>query len=149
MAGKPAGRSIVRAALVAVTLLVLVLAAAVPLLLAQEPLSKPKIPKEARETANPIPAAAPSVEHGGRLFQSQCAMCHGTDGKGKGDLAETLSMLVPDLSSSAFQAAYTDGELFWVITNGHKRMPADGERFAADLRWHMVNYIRTLKPASD
>jgi mono/diheme cytochrome c family protein len=116
--------------------------------LAQESDRKAKVPGDARDKKNPIPVTPQSIEHGGKLYQSQCAMCHGESGVGDGDLAETLKMEVPDFTAPGFQDRYTDGEVFWIITNGHERMPADGDRFTADLRWHMVNFIRTFKPAS-
>ena len=43
------------------------------------------------------------------------------------------------------QKKRTDGEMFYIITKGHGRMPADGERFEETWRWDLVNAIRTLR----
>lgn len=114
--------------------------------LAEDVRAKPAVPPDARDTPNPIPAAPKSIQQGEMLYQSQCAMCHGATGDGKGDLAIQLKMEVPDFTDKYVQDERTDGEWFWLITHGHKRMPADGERLPPEMRWHMVNYIRTFAP---
>jgi mono/diheme cytochrome c family protein len=102
------------------------------------------IPAAERDRANPVPPTEESLEYGRRIFESQCAMCHGKTGDGKGDLAPRLKVPVPDLSDPAEQKARTDGELFWVLSNGHGRMTGQGERLSDEVRWHLVNYMRTL-----
>ena len=138
-----------RTALVIASIFILGLAAALlgvspPVAVAQDATSKPDVPPDAVDVKNPIPASPKSLEHGKKLFESQCTMCHGDNGDGSGDLAATLKMKVPDLTDPGAQKKRSDGEMFWIITYGHDRMPADGERFSPDLRWHMVNYVRTL-----
>lgn len=102
------------------------------------------IPEEERARKNPIPASLESVALGGRLFSSQCVMCHGKEGNGKGDLAEEMELRVPDFTDPALQKKRTDGELFYILSEGHGDMPKQGERMRAEQRWHMINYIRTL-----
>jgi mono/diheme cytochrome c family protein len=38
----------------------------------------------------------------------------------------------------------TDGELFWMITEGHKPMPAFRGTMTEEQRWHLVDYVRTF-----
>ncbi len=114
-----------------------------------EPVEPPKpeplvIPPSERNRKNPIPASTESIRWGRELFASQCAMCHGKNGNGKGDLAERLQLKIPDLTNPAVQKKRTDGELFYIITNGHGRMPADGERLSEEWRWCMVHAIRSM-----
>ena len=45
--------------------------------------------------------AQPKMEIGKREFQTKCAVCHGTDGKGHGPYAETLKHALPDLTTMA------------------------------------------------
>src|SRR5215467_9211056 len=54
------------------------------------------IPAEEKNRKNPIPATPDSIEAGQNLYSSQCAMCHGQTGNGKGDLAEKMRLKVPD-----------------------------------------------------
>ena len=139
------GRGIVRSGVV----LALALAAALAMPpVAQQPgqaaSTALEIPAEAKARPNPVPADEASVENGRLLFASQCAMCHGIAGKGDGPLAMRLKLVLPDFSTEKQQNSRTDGELFWVLTNGHGRMPGDGERLPEKSRWDLVNYLHTL-----
>jgi high-affinity iron transporter len=103
------------------------------------------IPAAAKAKKNPVKPDDPSLERGRNLFVSQCAMCHGQAGRGGGDLANALKMQVPDFTDPEQQKKRTDGEMFYIITEGHGRMPADGERFEETWRWDLVNAIRTMR----
>jgi mono/diheme cytochrome c family protein len=102
------------------------------------------IPPEERKRKNPVPKVPEAIKTGQGLFASQCTMCHGPKGKGNGDLATSLKMKMPDLSSPALQAKRTDGDLFYLITQGHGQMPGE-TRLVPQNRWEMIHYIRTLK----
>jgi len=45
--------------------------------------------------------AQPKVDLGKREFETRCAVCHGTDGKGGGPYAEQLKRGLPDLTTMA------------------------------------------------
>ena len=112
----------------------------------QAELPKPLIiPPEDRKRENPVPRVQEAIETGGALFASQCAMCHGEDGKGRGDLAVSLKMKVPDLADPKLQKKRTDGDFFYIISKGHGQMPGE-KRLAENSRWEMIHFIRTLKP---
>jgi mono/diheme cytochrome c family protein len=102
------------------------------------------IPDHAKQRKNPYPGNQRSIENGKQIYQTQCTMCHGVTGDGKGDLVERLGLKVPDFTDPAMQKKRTDGELFFILTNGHKDMPGEGARFSEDWRWDLVNYIRSL-----
>jgi mono/diheme cytochrome c family protein len=40
-----------------------------------------------------------------------------------------------------------DGDLFYIITNGHKPMPNYNVILTDKERWGMVNFIRSLRPS--
>jgi len=112
----------------------------------QAELPKPLIiPPEARKRENPVPKVQGAIDSGGALFASQCAMCHGADGKGRGDLALSLDMKVPDMTDPKLQKKRTDGDLFYIISQGHGQMPGE-KRLAENSLWEMIPWIRTLKP---
>jgi mono/diheme cytochrome c family protein len=102
------------------------------------------IPEEAKYRVNPVPVSQNSLDHGRYLFSGQCAMCHGSKGDGSGSLARQLEMTMPDFTDPDQLKQRTDGELFYIITNGHGRMPADGERVLEEWRWDLVNAIREM-----
>jgi mono/diheme cytochrome c family protein len=101
------------------------------------------IPPEARKKENPVPKVREALESGQALFVSQCAMCHDEGGKGRGDLAMSLKMKVPDLTDPKLQKKRTDGDWFYIISQGHGQMPGE-KRLAETSRWEMIHFIRTL-----
>jgi mono/diheme cytochrome c family protein len=107
-----------------------------------------EIPAKEKNRRNPVEPTPENIEFGLKLFSSQCAMCHGPRGAGNGDLAQKLVMPVPDFTNPEGQKKRTDGELFYIITKGHGRMPADGERLSAEWRWRMVHAIRSMPAGS-
>jgi len=103
------------------------------------------IPDKEKNRQNPYQGNARSAENGKQLFQTQCTMCHGATGDGKGDLVDRLGLKIPDFTDPAVQKRRTDGELFYILTSGHGEMPGEGARFSVEWRWDLVNYIRTLR----
>ena len=102
------------------------------------------IPESAKRTPNPFPATEESVTRGLEMYASQCAMCHGANGDGSGELAKTLQMKMPDFTDPEVLKTRTDGELFYIVTHGHGRMQGDGERLNPEWRWDMINGLRSM-----
>jgi mono/diheme cytochrome c family protein len=114
---------------------------------AQTELPKPLvIPDEEKNRKNPIPANEESLEIGRKLYASQCALCHGEKGDGKGELAADMKLTVPDFTTTEWKKKRTDGELYYIMSTGHGRMPGQGDRLREVQRWHLVNFLRTLAP---
>jgi mono/diheme cytochrome c family protein len=105
------------------------------------------IPEKEKNRKNPYAGSAPSVDNGKQLFQTQCTMCHGTKGDGRGDLVDRLGLEVPDFTDPAVQQARTDGELYYILSVGHGEMQGEGDRLTEEWRWDLVNYIRSLRRA--
>ena len=103
-----------------------------------------KIPPEAAAKGNPIKPTADSLAKGKKIYSYDCAMCHGKDGDGKGDMASDLKN-VPDFTKRDTLKNRTDGELFYIVRNGQGQdMPPEGDRAKDDDVWNMVNYVRSL-----
>jgi len=101
------------------------------------------IPEEEKNRENPLAGDGEALELGKKLFSTQCAMCHGPDGQGDGDLAEDMELAMPDFTSPAMKEK-TDGEFFYALSQGHGSMPGQGERMPEKNRWSLVSFIRTL-----
>lgn len=99
---------------------------------------------EASELTNPVQATPASVEHGKQLFQLYCAVCHGSDAKGKGPIAKKFPTPSPDLTQEV-TAEQPDGYLYTVIREGAAAMPAQAEALPSRERWDIVNYLRSLQ----
>jgi len=104
----------------------------------------PEIPADAKKLENPQEATPQSISNGKQIYGSQCVMCHGATGDGKGDLAERFKYKIPDFTSAEVQGAWTDGAFFYVLTHGHGKMTGEGDRLEAETRWDLVNYVRSL-----
>lgn len=101
------------------------------------------VPESEKAKKNPVPNVPEALASGKTLFQSQCSMCHGAKGDGRGDIAVSQKMKVPDFTDPKTQARRTDGELFYILSHGHGDMPAE-KRLADQNKWEMILYLRTL-----
>jgi len=112
-----------------------------------QPDAKPNpivIPPEAAKKVNPVKPTASSLAAGKQRFSYDCAMCHNANGDGKGDLAVSMGLKLPDFRDPEALKSVTDGGLFYVISNGHKPMPNESSRAKPDEIWNLVNYVRSL-----
>ena len=95
---------------------------------------------------NPTPADADSIARGAELYNINCKMCHGVEGKGNGTIAPFLINFKPANLTSELVQSKSDGSIFLTISNGLEgRMPALNENLTVPERWDVVNFVRTLK----
>ena len=103
-----------------------------------------KMPPEAAKAPNPVKATPASLAAGKKTYGYDCAMCHGKDGDGKGDLATDMKLKMLDYTDPAALKDMTDGELFYIIKNGKGDMPGEGDRAKSEETWSLVNYLRSF-----
>ena len=78
-----------------------------------------------------------------KLYDMDCALCHGTSGDGKSDLAKDMQLTLLDWTDSKSLAGKTDQQLFDAIRKGSGKMPPeDDSRAKNDEVRNMVIYIR-------
>jgi mono/diheme cytochrome c family protein len=104
------------------------------------------IPADAARQPNPQKATPESLATGKKWWTIDCAMCHGAKGDGQGETAHDMKLTIPDLSDPSTLKDHTDGELFYIIRNGHGDMPPEGPRTKPEENWDLVNYVRSLVP---
>lgn len=102
------------------------------------------VPAESAKMQNPVKPTAESQAFAKKMYGYDCAMCHGEDGKGKGDLGVEMKLKMVDFTNPDAMKAYTDGEMFYVIQNGKDKMPAEGDRAKPEVLWNMVLYVRSF-----
>ncbi len=63
-------------------------------------------------------------ERGKNVYNDKCAICHGSDGKGNGPAAASLTPSPADFTSASFWEKTNDARITDTIENGHGPMPA-------------------------
>ena len=110
----------------------------------QSPSEEYKITPEDIARKNPVKSSPEGLAEARRAFKYDCAMCHGEQGDGKGEVVESMKLTMSDWRDPAALAGKTDGELFYIITKGKGKMMGEGDRQAEKLRWNLVNLVRSL-----
>ena len=106
--------------------------------------AEPKMTPEDVAKKNPVEPAAEGLAQARKIYGYNCAMCHGKTGDGKGDLATDMKLELRDWRDPASLEKVTDGELFWIISNGKGKMPGEGDRSGEKIRWNYVNLVRSF-----
>ena len=106
--------------------------------------TEPQMTPEDVAKKSPIPPTPESLAEARKFFGYNCAMCHGKSGDGKGDLAADMKLELRDWRDPASLEKLTDGELFWIISNGKGKMPGNSDREKERMRWNYVNLVRSF-----
>ena len=101
-------------------------------------------PAAAVPANNPVKPTAESQAHAAATFKIDCAMCHGENGDGKGDLVSDMGLSMKDLRDPATLEGKTDGEIYTIIHDGKGKMPAEGDRSKPDDIWNLVILLRSM-----
>jgi mono/diheme cytochrome c family protein len=101
---------------------------------AKSPIEKAPIEKISKK--NPLDGNSKARLAGAKLFDRECAACHGAEAQGIGK--------APALKRSDVTNAPA-GALFWVVENGslRKGMPSFAH-LPAPQRWQIVTFLRSL-----
>jgi len=103
------------------------------------------VPFEAKQVKNPLlldpPSAAKQISP---IFRDKCSECHGETGQGNGPQAKMYDPRPSNLTETSRFKDVTDGELFYVITTGHKPMPSYRKKLTDEQRWQLVLLVRYL-----
>lgn len=108
------------------------------------------IPSSDVDKKNPVKPTTDGLAEARKLYGYHCAMCHGQNGDGKGDLAEQMKLNLSDWRNPETLSKYTDGALFYIITNGRGKMVGgEGDRTKEEIRWNLVNLVRSFGKKPD
>lgn len=99
---------------------------------------------DGQPATEPVAASADSLQRGKTLFDTNCALCHGTGAKGDGKLSGFFNPKPKDLTSAEIRAL-SDTDIYLVITNGFGPMPSIAENLNRTERWDVINYVRSLE----
>jgi len=104
--------------------------------------------KLSAEVKSPIgPLSKSELTETGRLFNINCAICHGAEGKANGPLATSGKIGgVANLTADAY-IKMADGTMYHSINYGKNNMGSYASQLSRKQRWMIVQYIRSLQPS--
>ena len=123
---------------------------------ADQAVLRPRVPidkiEESRTWTNPFEATPENIEKGKAIFHGKafCVTCHGKDGKGLGGDIEPGILKGPlprNFTDKDWQAARTDGELFWILKNGSPgtaMAPFIPLVLTEEEAWQVLRYVRSF-----
>jgi len=101
--------------------------------------------KMSAEVKNPLPSlTGKELEEAGRLFNINCAVCHGAKGVADGPLAGRIGAIAN--FTLPLYVSMADGTMFYSITYGKNQMGSYAAQLDRKQRWMIIHYIRTLQP---
>jgi mono/diheme cytochrome c family protein len=105
------------------------------------------IPPAYRNLENPISKTEKNIREGGKLYETNCASCHGAKGYGDGPAGRELNPQPSDIASTVqMPMMATDPYLYWTISDGGKElqtaMPPFKDKLSPDERWKVILYLR-------
>lgn len=107
----------------------------------------------AASSRNPVASTPDSIAAGKRVYDANCAACHGNQAQGAVKAGITISILEeqrgkqpPDLTDDQWDHGSSDGAIFTVIKRGvpPSMMPGFGGLSDDDI-WRIVTYLRSLQ----
>jgi mono/diheme cytochrome c family protein len=102
------------------------------------------IPADAAQMVNPVKPTPESLARAKKMYGYDCAMCHGANGDGKGDLVADMKLSLKDFTDPAALKDLSDGEIFYIIKNGKGQMVGEGNRAKPDDLWNVVILVRSF-----
>ena len=93
---------------------------------------------------NPVPPSEENLQEGRRLYEKQCAFCHGMEGKGQGPTGPQFYPPAPSLAEHVGEMS--DGQLQAVISRGirYTAMPSFSKELSTEEIWKVVWWVRRL-----
>lgn len=114
-----------------------------------QPAAQPATPSQAAPAdwvnkVNPVKPTSESQARAKQIYSWDCAMCHGDNGNGKGDVAVEQKLTMRDYRDPNSLSKLTDGEIYYLIHDGKGQMPSEGPRAKPDEVWNLVIYLRKM-----
>lgn len=99
----------------------------------------------------PLPESPELVARGKRMFDEQCAACHGATGRGDGSSSYTLrdwkdgEIRPRDLTTGVFRAGSSASDLYLRLRTGLTGTPMPAIKGPEEDVWGLVYYIQSLR----
>ncbi len=95
------------------------------------------VPARDHQKTNPYQQQADAIAAGQQIYAQHCSHCHGENAGG--------TRKRPPLKSERVQSLATDGDIFWLLSNGNMRkgMPP-WTKLPDQQRWQVIAYLKSL-----
>jgi len=97
---------------------------------------------------NPLQPSIQNIEKGRKLYDQNCARCHGATGLGDGEAGKTLNPRPANIAAASKMPMATDSYLYWTIAEGGTpigtAMPPFLETLKEEDIWKVITYLRAL-----
>lgn len=104
------------------------------------------VPAPYASMRNPLKPTKANIAAGRRLYEENCASCHGAKGYGDGEAGKELNPPPANIAMTARMPIATDGFLMWTISEGGEKlgtaMPAFKDALSEKERWQITLYLR-------
>jgi mono/diheme cytochrome c family protein len=104
-------------------------------------------PRYARKQSS-LPATADNIAAGKKLYEQNCASCHGKTGIGDGEAGRSLNPRPANIAAFSKMPMASDAYLFWTIAEGGipigTAMPSFKNALKEDEVWKIILYLRGL-----
>ena len=92
----------------------------------------------------------PNAAVTGELYKTNCARCHGADGRGETPLGQQYN--APDFTDPNWWRQHKDtnsrGKMLTVVANGKRDMPAFNKKLTRSQIGMLVDYVRRFRNAN-
>jgi len=96
---------------------------------------------------NPLKIDADLMQTGQRRFNTYCSPCHDRTGQGRGIVGQRAIWIPTNLTEDRVKQ-FNDGEIFTIISQGRRSMPAYRFQVTEHDRWAIIAYVRALQRAT-
>jgi mono/diheme cytochrome c family protein len=97
---------------------------------------------------NPLEYSSKNISDGKRLYDQNCAMCHGPTGLGDGPAGRGMNPPPANIAAFIKSPMETDGYLYWTIAEGGAPLKTAMPPFKNTLKendiWKIIVYLRGL-----
>ncbi len=97
---------------------------------------------------SPVPVTMDLLKKGQAKFNTYCSPCHDRTGTGQGIVPIHVPSWQPSNLMEDRVVQFADGEIFTVISEGRRTMPAYKYQVSVEDRWAIIAYLRALQRAA-
>ena len=111
----------------------------------ERPPARIQSPAEESSRPNPLKLTPDTIAQGNDSYlKSDCAVCHGKNGNGKGFMSGASHYDCRDWRDPSSLKDFSDGDLFYILNKGKGKMPGYEHRVDSQQSWQMIAFIRSL-----